>query len=118
MSRTELDFGEFRIASGVLETIAALAISEVDGVKEVDGGVMGSIASLGRKSARGLVIRVEDDTIAADVHIVVEHETVIPRVARDVQAKVTRALESMTGLKVSAVDVHVRSLDFTPKSSD
>lgn len=105
--RTEL--GKIQIAPEVLEVIAGMAASEVEGVAHMSGGLVGDIAErLGRKNiARGVRVEVGTREAAVDVSIIVKYGHRIPEVARLIQDSVRNAIETMTGLSVVEVNVHI-----------
>ncbi|ATY84403.1 Asp23/Gls24 family envelope stress response protein [Kyrpidia spormannii] len=111
-SITEL--GSIRIANEVIEVIAGLAAVEVPGVAGMSGGVVGGIAELlGRKNlSKGVKVEVGQKQCAVDVSIVAEYGARIPDVAGAIQENVKRAIETMTGLEVVEVNVHVLGVAF------
>lgn len=110
--RTEI--GEVRIANEVVGIIAGLAASEVEGVAGMSGGLAGGIADLlGRKNlSKGVKVEVGEEQAEIDLFVVVEYGVRIPEVASNIQENVKRAIESMTGLDVVAVNVHVLGVTF------
>ena len=105
--------GDVRIDDDVVGVIAALAASEVEGVAGMAGGLVGGIGEtlLGRRHlAKGVKAEVGEREAALDLSLLVEYGVRIPDVAQRVQEAVKRAVESMTGLKVKAVDVHVQGV--------
>lgn len=108
------DMGNIRIANEVIEIIAGLAATEVRGVAGMSGGVAGGIAELlGRKNlSKGVKVEVGQKQCAVDVSIVAEYGAKIPEVATEIQENVKRAIESMTGLEVVEVNVHVLGVTF------
>ncbi|MBX6394933.1 MAG: Asp23/Gls24 family envelope stress response protein [Alicyclobacillaceae bacterium] len=106
--------GSIRIANEVIEVIAGLAATEVPGVAGMSGGVVGGIAELlGRKNlSKGVKVEVGQKQCAVDVSIVAEYGARIPEVAGAIQENVKRAIESMTGLEVVEVNVHVLGVAF------
>ncbi|MGE5507108.1 MAG: Asp23/Gls24 family envelope stress response protein [Chitinophagales bacterium] len=111
-SRTET--GTIRIANEVVGIIAGLAATEVSGVAGMSGGLAGGITEiLGRKNlSKGVKVEVGEKEAAIDLFIIVEYGMVIPEVAWKVQENVKRAIESMTGLSVIEVNVHVQGVHF------
>lgn len=107
VERSEL--GKIQIAPEVIETIAGLAASEVEGVAHMSGGFASDIAErFGRKSpAKGVKVEVGQKEAAVDVSIVIEFGYRIPEVAAAIQNNVRSSIENMTGLKVVEVNVHV-----------
>lgn len=108
------DMGAIRIANEVVGIIAGLAATEVEGVAGMSGGLAGGIAELlGRKNlSKGVKVEVGEKEAAADLFIVTEYGVAIPEVALKVQENVKRAIESMTGLSVVEVNVHVQGVHF------
>jgi uncharacterized alkaline shock family protein YloU len=103
-----------KIADEVVAVIAGLAATEVDGVAGMAGGIVGGITEkLGLKNLqRGVKAEVGQKEAALDLYIVVEYGARIPEVAQNVQESVRRAVETMTGLKVVEVNVHVQGVSF------
>ncbi|KIL41108.1 alkaline-shock protein [Gordoniibacillus kamchatkensis] len=108
------DMGTIQIAPEVIAVIAGLAAIEVEGVAGMSGGFAGGIAELlGRKNlAKGVKVDVGQREAAIDVSIVIEYGTRIPEVAGDIQKNVKQAIESMTGLDVVEVNVHIHDVMF------
>lgn len=114
---TENSLGSIRIADEVVEVIAGLAASEVEGVVGMSGGLVGDLAHmLGRNKnlSKGVKVEVGEHEVAVDLFIVVEYGVSIPEVAFSVQEAVKEAIESMTGLKVVEANVHVQGVNFKP----
>lgn len=107
------DQGSIHIAEDVVSAIASLASSEIDGVSMMATGPGGVAELLGKKNlSRGVKITILDNVVSVDVYIMVAHGVVIPKVAAKIQEKVKSSLESMTGLNVSEVHVHVGGITF------
>jgi uncharacterized alkaline shock family protein YloU len=110
--RTSL--GAIRIANEVVAVIAGLAATEIDGLVGMSGGIAGGFAEmLGRKNlSKGVRVEVGEKEAAVDIFVIVEYGAKIPDVASLVQENVKHAIESMTGLKVLEVNVHVQGVSF------
>lgn len=108
--------GEVRIANEVVSTIAGLAAVEVEGVAGMSGGLAGGISEiLGRRNvSRGVKVEVGQHQAAIDLYIVVDYGVRIPDVAWKVQENVKRQIETMTGLEVTEVNVHVQGVQLPP----
>lgn len=106
--------GSVRIADEVVSIIAGMAATEVDGIAGMSGGLVGGIAEiLGKKNlAKGVKVEVGETEAAVDLYIIVKFGVRIPDVALNVQEKVKSAIESMTGLSVVEVNVHVQGVGF------
>ena len=104
---------DIKIAEGVVASIAGVAVSEVSGVFGMAGGFGSGIseAFTGKKNiAKGIKVELEGQQAKIDVNIIVEFGARIPDVAYEIQKRVTKSVEEMTGLKVSSVGVHVQDV--------
>jgi len=113
------DFGVIRIADEVVSTVAGLAAIEVEGVASMSGG-WGTdlVEKLGKKNfGKGIKVEVAEDETAIDIYLSIQFGYAIPEVAENVQKEVKTAVEGMTGLKVTAVNVHIVSVSIK-KSND
>lgn len=106
--------GSIRIADEVVSIIAGLAATEVDGIAGMSGGIAGGIAEmLGRKNfAKGVKVEVGEKEAAVDLYIIVKYGVRIPDIALAAQENVKQAIETMTGLSVVEVNVHVQGVGF------
>ncbi|MBR5708202.1 MAG: Asp23/Gls24 family envelope stress response protein [Oscillospiraceae bacterium] len=111
--------GTINISEDVVATIAIEAIGQVEGVAAVTNTLGKDIAELfGKKNApKGVTVDVADDRIVITAHISVAYGYGVNTVAENVQTAVTEAVESMTSVKVSAVNVHVSSVSFRKAES-
>ncbi len=119
--RTEYnDVGSIRIADEVVGIIAGLAATEVPGVTGMSGGLVGGIAELlGKKNlAKGVKVEVGEKEAAVDLYIIVEYGVRIPDIAIRVQENVKRAIETMTGLEVVEVNIHIQGVGFNPENKE
>ena len=109
-----LQSNNIKIADDVVAVIAGVAVSEVQGVYEMSGGFAGGISEVlsGKKNlAKGIKVEINDKSTKIDVNIIVEYGTRIPDVAFEIQNKVKKAVETMTGLTVAEVNVHVQGVN-------
>ena len=97
--------------SEVVAIIAGLAANEVEGIAGMCS-VSGSIMSKNRNVTKGVKVEVGTEEVAVDLYVIVEYGIPIQRAAADAQENVRKAIESMTGLHVVRVDVHVQSVSF------
>ena len=108
--------GTVSFATDVVATIAGLAATEVEGVASMSSPASGLADMFSRKTTRnftkGVRIDLDDNQVTADITIVVEYGSPVPDVARGIQENVKKAIETMTGLPVHSVDVHVSGISF------
>ena len=109
----EIEENGIKIADDVIATIAGKAASEVVGVYSMSGGFAGGISEVfGKKSyTKGIKVDNTDKGIKIDVNIIVEYGARIPDVAYEIQNRVKKAVENMTGLNVEEVNVHVQGVN-------
>ena len=108
------DKSEIKIADDVVSVIAGIAASEVSGVSGMAGGFAGGISEVfsGKKNlSKGIKVEVGEKEAKIDVNIIVEYGVRIPDVAFEIQNRVKKAVETMTGLKVLEVNVHVQGVN-------
>ena len=103
-----------QISNDVIAVIAGVAVSEVQGVAGMAGGFAGGISEVfsGKKNfAKGIKADINDGKAKLDVNIIVEYGSRIPDVAFEIQNRVKKAVENMTGLTVEEVNVHVQGVN-------
>lgn len=115
--REEGEAGFIQIADDVVSNIAGLAVTEVDGVSRLTGNVPNDlIAKMGKKNlAKGVRVTYTEDSFRVDVSVVVKFGFNLVEVSKAIQDKVKQALQTMTGLTPSVVNVRVSSIDFSEK---
>ena len=102
-----------KISNETVATYAGIAVSEVPGVYGMAGGFAAGITESlsGKKNlAKGIKVDVEEKNAKIDVSIIVEYGARIPEVAYEIQTRVKKSVENMTGLKVLEVNVHVQGV--------
>lgn len=110
--------GTVSFATDVVATIAGLAANEVEGVAGMSSRNNNSSFAdiLSRKSSRnytkGVKVDIADNKVAVDVTIIVDYGSPVPDVAKSIQENVKKAIETMSGLDVLNVDVHVQGVSF------
>ena len=101
--------GTVNISEEVVAAIAALAISEVEGVYGLSSSFTADLKEmLGRKNmSKGVKLTIEDEVVTVECFVVITYGSEIPAVAANIQDAVITAIESMAGLKVAAVNVDI-----------
>ena len=102
-----------KISNDVVAVIAGVAVSEVQGVASMAGGFAGGISEVlsGKKNlSKGIKVDTDEKEVKIDVNIIVEYGSRIPDVAFEIQNRVKKSVENMTGLKVAEVNVHVQGV--------
>lgn len=113
-AEVSLENSHIKIADDVIAVIAGAAASEVPGVASMAGGFAGGISEVfsgKRNFAKGIKVEAGEKETRIDVNIIVEYGVRIPDVAFEIQNRVKKAVEGMTGLKVVDVNVHVQGVN-------
>ena len=107
------NLGEVRIVDEVIAIIAGLAATEVEGVSSMAGNITNELVSkLGMKNlSKGIKVDIKENVVRADVALNIRFGYAIPEVSLKVQERVKSAIENMTGLEVSSVNVRIASVD-------
>lgn len=107
-------------ADDVIATIAALAVSDVDGVSGMSGGVVEGITEmLGKKSyTKGVKVKVTPEETSVDISVSIKYGYIIKDVCKKILLEVRNAIESMTGLRVVEIKVLVQSVTIDPTEQE
>jgi uncharacterized alkaline shock family protein YloU len=104
--------GKTTIDPGVLIQIARLAALSVDGVSRMASGYRSLDSVLKKKYSDGVLIDVENNTVYADLYVVMNNEADIYKTGQTVQKKVHRAITEMVGMDIGHINVHIEDIDF------
>ena len=111
--------GSITYANEVIAIIAGVAANEVEGIAGmVVSGGFGDIIGRNRNITRGVKVEIGSEEASVDLYIIVEYGMPIQKVAQEVQENVRKAIESMTGLHVVRVDVHVQGVSFEKEKKE
>ena len=105
-----------KISNDVVASIAGVAVSEVPGVYGMAGGITEIFGKKGL--TKGIKVEVGEKETKIDVNIIVEYGARIPDVAFEIQNRVKKAVETMTGLKVANVNIHIQGINIPEKQQD
>ena len=104
-------FGQVQIADEVIAIIAGTAAVETAGVYMAGNYTDSLVKLFGKKNlAKGVKVEVEEGEVTLELEVAVEYGVSIKKAAEEVQQKVVNAVETMTGLKVVAVNVNVAAI--------
>jgi uncharacterized alkaline shock family protein YloU len=94
----EEEVGTITVTSATLAELVLKAAETVDGARV-------------RRGRRRLDVEMSKGEARVRLELVARYGTVLPAVAREVQAKVSEALAAMCGVTVTAVDVAVEEVE-------
>ncbi len=109
----DIRYGEVKIANDVIAVIAGMALCDIQGVY-IDGKLPEAFIdkSNPKNITRSVRIEVAEGYVAVGIIISVDYGKIISDVCIEVQDKIKAAIQTMTGLDVSRVDVTVEELIF------
>ncbi len=111
--KEEVDMGIVKISDEVVGVIAGLAATEIKGIVGMSANLVGGITQVltGKKNlSKGVKVNVGESSATIDLFVVVEYGVKITEVCKQVQDNVKKTVEAMTGLVVSAVNIHVQNV--------
>ncbi|MGY0266650.1 Asp23/Gls24 family envelope stress response protein [Limosilactobacillus fermentum] len=113
LNSDDQSLGKIQIAPRVIEIIAGIAANEIDGVSKMHGSLANNVGELLGRSDRRRGVKLfnkDDQTLAIDVDVYLDYGAQLPKVAAEIQDKVTQQVALMTDLTVSEVNVHVQGV--------
>jgi len=107
------NIGVVQIADDVVAMIASLATTEVEGVSAMAGNITNELMSkVGMKSlTKGVKVEVLEGNVVVDLAVTMEYGYNIPATCQKVQAKVKSAVENMTGLNCTDVNIRIAGIN-------
>ncbi|MBR6771361.1 MAG: Asp23/Gls24 family envelope stress response protein [Lachnospiraceae bacterium] len=107
------NIGSVKIADDVVATIAGIAAAEVEGVAAMAGNLTnGLLDKVGVKNLKkGVRVEVIGREVRVDMALVMEYGYNIPASSRKVQERVQNAIENMTGLEVTDVNIRIMGIN-------
>lgn len=109
------EVGNIKISVDVVSTIAGIATGEIKGVAGMYRPFGNGIAEkLGAKKnpSKGVKVEMNENVAVIDVYIIVDYGVRIPELAWEVQESVKNNVETMTGLEVDKVNIHIEGVNF------
>lgn len=119
MNQEQNGLGKVEIAPEVIEVIAGIAASEVEGVAQMRGNfASGVVEKLGKKiHSKGVKVELTEEGIKVDVFCVMIFGVSIPQVAQKIQDNIRQTLINMTALVAEEVNIHVVGIQFETQKS-
>lgn len=114
------DLGNIEVAPEVLEIIASIAATDIEGVASMRGNfASGVVERLGKKvHGKGIKTDLSEEGLAIDVYCVINYGVSIPKTALKIQEQVRQTLENMTSLQTQEVNVHITGVNFEPQAAE
>lgn len=107
------NIGSVHIADEVVAIIAGLAATEVEGVEAMAGNITNELVSkLGMKNlSKGVKVEVTAQSVTVELALTMKYGYSIPETSKLVQEKVKAAIENMTGLTVTEVNIRIAGVN-------
>jgi uncharacterized alkaline shock family protein YloU len=120
MNQENTGLGKVEIAPEVIEVIAGIAASEVEGVSQMRGNfATGVVERLGKKNhGKGVKVELTEDGIKVDVYCIMKFGVSIPAVAQKIQDNILQALLNMTALETQEINIHVVGIQFENQKAE
>ncbi len=112
--------GSLRISQDVIATIANYTTIEIDGVASL-APLSSNITTswiLKNKTSRPIVVELTDEVATIHIHVNLKFGAKIPEVAANIQRAVKEAVQSMTGIAVTKVNVYIAGVVFMPAPTE
>jgi uncharacterized alkaline shock family protein YloU len=117
--------GKTSIADTVVSKIAGIAAREISGVHDLGGGTARAVGALRERIpgsrtnlSQGVAVEVGEHQTAVDLDIVAEYGVAIADLAAAIRRNVVDAVERMTGLEVTEVNITVHDVFLESEESD
>ncbi len=119
LRRDDDSTGTITYANEVIAIIAGVAANEVEGIAGMcTSGGISDVFGRNRNITRGVKVEIGSEEASVDLYVIVEYGTPIQTAALNVQENVRKAIETMTGLHVVRVDVHVQGVSFEKENKE
>lgn len=110
---TSHEMDQVQIADDVIAVIAEIATLEVSGIVGTAVSKADFMQAIsGKKKSKGVKVEVGDGEVFIDIAVAVKYGTHIHKVCEEAQEKVKNSVETMTGLNVVSVNIHVVAVEF------
>ena len=110
--------GQITYANEVISTIVSVATTEVEGISGIAGNSSLSGLLAKGKTPRGVRVDMNGGDVSVDVSVTVDYGMPIQKVGRNAQENIRKSIESMTGMHVDRVDLHVVGVSFEKENQE
>jgi uncharacterized alkaline shock family protein YloU len=109
--------GKTTVAPDVLITIARLSALSVPGVSRM-ANVTGGVNKLFKRGVHdGVRMEVKDNTVFANLYLILKKDVNIREVSRNVQGQVARALQEMVSMDIGEIEIHIEDIDYEDREA-
>jgi uncharacterized alkaline shock family protein YloU len=104
--------GKTTIDPGVIIKIAKLTALGVDGVSAMATGPHNLDNILKKNYKDGIQIEVENNTVYADLYVILDNTTDLFKTSQTIQENVSRAITEMVGMSVGTINIHIEDIQY------
>ena len=114
MTTNSMTPGKTTIAIDVLLTVARLTTLGVPGVCRMGHGPVNRVKDILKRHNldEGVEIEVRDDTVYADLYVILNKDVNVRQVGNNIQHEVSRAIQDIVGMQVGWINVHIEDIDY------
>lgn len=109
--------GKTTIAPDVLVSIARLTALSVPGVSRLAPIISGPGRIFNREASEGVIITVENNTVYAEMYVILFRDVNVRDVSRAIQFQVARAISEMVGMEIGKINIHVEDIDYSSEGN-
>lgn len=110
----EAGAGMVKIADDVVAMIASIAAREVEGVAAMTGDTTSELMNkVGVRKGKGVKVEIKNGIVHVGLSVMLEYGYNIPATCSNIQTRVKTAIENMTGLEVSDVNIRISGITMT-----
>lgn len=119
MSEQTESNGRIEVAPGVVATIAYFATLRVEGVAKM-APIPADASRLFRRQYRqdGIILDLSNDKVRFDIYVIMKPDVNVMETSHALQTAVAEAVDTMVGLPVDAVNVHVEDVIYVQADND
>lgn len=110
--------GDIRVSEKVIASVAKTAVVEVEGVVGIAdeelkiNSIIDKYLNMNKRGEAGIKVDVKDNAeLSLEIHVVLKYGANLIDIAKNIQEKVKDAVESIVGMHVIDVDVHVDEIE-------
>lgn len=111
------ELGSVKIHHDAISAIAAHVIGDISGVVRMSGSIVADLAErFGKKNLdKGIRTDVMGEEVKIEVSVILRYGAKIPEVAWQIQKKIRKAVEEITGLHVASINVNIEGIQIPKK---
>ncbi len=115
--KNENGFGNVKISDDVIAAVSAVVLKDIEGVYGLADGSKNLAFGI-KTPGKSVRAEMKDGFVIVDIDVVVNYGAHIQEVAWEIQSRVKKEVEVMTGLVVQKVNVNVKDLYFEPEKKE